>query len=184
MKKVLFITLMAMAIIGSYAQVHVDYDKQINFKKYKTFRFEPGKVIRNLGLKDTSTVFLNKYIGEAITRKLAEKGMSPAATHPDLVITYLAGAREKQDIQNYVSNPGYLYPYSRFYGFSGWWGPQWNNFWVRKYEEGTVIIDVYDVKTNELVWRSFAVSSINNFNEQKFVEKEIKKSFRHFPPLN
>lgn len=174
--------LMMVITIGANAQVHVDFDKHIDFTKYKTFRFEPGKMIRHLGVKDTSTVFLNKYIGESVTKILVSKGMNPSNAHPDLIITYLAGAREKQDIQNYMNTPGYLNPYSRFYGCGGWWGPQWNNFWVRKYEEGTVIIDIYDRKSGELIWRSFAVSPINNFNEQKFVEKEIRKSFKQFPP--
>ena len=176
------IALMMLVTIGAQAQIHVDFDKQIDFSKYKTFKFEPGKVIRRLGIRDTSTVFMNKYIGEAVTRTLTAKGMKTSNTHPDLVITYLAGAREKQDVQNYMS--GGFYPYSGFYGYGmgGWWGPRWNNFWVRNYEEGTMIIDMYDAKGAQLIWRAYAVASINNFNEKKFVEREIGKSFKKFPP--
>ena len=182
MKTKSFMALMVLTMIAAHAQVHVDFDKKIDFKKYKTFRFEPGKVIRKLGIRDTTNTFMNLYINEAVTKDLEAKGLRPANDHPDLVVTYLAGAREKQEAQNYMSNPGFMYPYSRFYGFGGWWGPQWNNFWVRNYEEGTVIIDIYDANAAELVWRAYAVSPINNFNEKKFLDKQIGKSFRHFPP--
>jgi len=86
-------------------------------------------------------------------------------------------------VQNYLSTLAF-YPYSGFYGYGmgGWWAPRWNNFWVRNYEEGTVFIDMYDANTAQLIWRAYAVSSINNFNEKKFVEKQIGKSFKHFPP--
>lgn len=173
-----------MAMLSLQAQVHVDYNRKIDFSKYKTFRFEPGKVIRRLGVRDTNTTFLDQYIDDAVTQDLVSKGLSPATTgHADLVITYLAGAREKQEVQNYMMNSGF-YPYSGFYGYGmgGWWGPGWNNFWVRRYEEGTVILDVYDARQAQLVWRAYAVSSINNFNEKKFVDREVHKSFKHFPP--
>jgi hypothetical protein len=174
--------MLVLTVIVVQAQVHVDFDKKTDFSKYKTFKFESGKVIRQLGVKDTNTTFLDQYISQAITDDLKSKGLTPSETNPDLIITYLAGAREKQQVQNYMSNPGFFYPYYRFYGLNGWWGPQWNNFWVTNYEEGTVIIDMIDAKTDQLVWRAYAVSSINNYNEQKFVSKEIGKSFKHFPP--
>lgn len=183
MKCKLFIAVLMLAAIAAEAQVHVDFDKGVDFKKYKTFKFEPGKVVRKLGVKDTSNTFMNQYIDEAVTKDLAAKGLRPSNSHPDVVITYLAGAREKQEVQNYMSTMGF-YPYSGFYGYGmgGWWGPRWNNFWVRNYEEGTVIIDMYDAHTDQLIWRSYAVSSINKFNEKKFVEKQVGKSFKHFPP--
>lgn len=183
MKSKLLMAALLFHVMGGLAQNHIDFDKKIDFKKYKTFRFEPGKIIRRLGLKDTSTTFLNRYVDEAVTQSLLAKGLSVSQHNPDLVITYLAGAREKQEVQNYMSNPGF-YAYAGFYGYGmgGWWGPRWNNFWVRNYEEGTVIIDIYDAHKAELIWRAYAISSINNFNEKKFVEKQIKKTFKHFPP--
>src|SRR5687768_5398185 len=134
MKYKLLIAALMLIAIAAQAQIHVDFDQKVDFKKYKTFKFEPGKVVRKLGVKDTDNTFMNQYIDEAITKDLAVKGLSPTNSHPDVIITYLAGAREKQEVQNYMSNLGY-YPYAGFYGYgiNGWWGPRWNNFWVRNY---------------------------------------------------
>jgi hypothetical protein len=182
MKNIFLTGLFILAVVSGQAQMHVDFDKKVDFTKYKTFKFEPGRVIRKLGVRDTSNTFINQYIDEAVTKDLVGKGLHLSNEHPDLVITYLAGAREKQQVQNYMSQG--FYPYAGFYGYGmgGWWGPQWNNFWVRKYEEGTMIIDMYDAGKAQLIWRAYAVSSISNFNEKKFVDKQIHKSFKHFPP--
>src|SRR4030095_1198678 len=128
MKCKLVIALLMLTVIASEAQVHVDFDKKVDFKKYRTFKFEPGKVIRKLGVKDTRNTLMNQYIDETVTKDLAAKGLRPSNSHPDVVITYLAGAREKQEVQNYMSTLGF-YPYSGFYGYGmgGWWGPRWNN---------------------------------------------------------
>jgi hypothetical protein len=116
MKSKILVMSWLLATITSQAQVHVDFDKNVDFRKYKTFRFEPGKVIRQLGVKDTSAVFVNKYIEEAITKSLVSKGLTPSNKNADLVITFLAGAREKTQVQNYMNNFGY-FPYSPFYGY-------------------------------------------------------------------
>ncbi len=175
--------LLLLVAITSHAQVNVDFDKNVDFGKFKTFRFEPGIMIHQLGVKDNNTQSANQYIKEAITKRLVAKGLTPSNHNPDLVVTFLAGARDKTQVENYVNSYSY-YPYTPFYGYgmNGWWGPRWNNFWVRKYEEGTVIFDVYDAHKPELIWRAYAVSSINNYNEKKFVNRQIEKSFKHFPP--
>jgi hypothetical protein len=182
MKNRILLMVLMLAGLTATAQVHVDFDKKVDFKNYKTFKFESGKVIRKLGVTDTDNTFMDANVKAAITQDLQSKGLTASDSNPDLIITYLAGAREKQEVQNYISNPGFFYPYYRFYSLGGWWGPQWNNFWVTHYEEGTIIIDVLDAKTDQLVWRAYAVSPINNYNEAKFVQKEVSKSFRHFPP--
>src|SRR5258708_2472159 len=182
MKSKLFIVALMLGAFGAQSQVHIDFDKKVDFTKYRTFKFEPGKVVRKLGLQDTTSTFMNQYIAEAITKKLTSNGLIRTGKTPDLVITYVAGAKEKQEMENSMSSPGFYSLQSRFYGRGGWWGPQWNTFWVNRYEQGTIIIDVYDAKRDQLIWRAYAVSPINNYNEQKFVNKEIAKSFKKFPP--
>lgn len=184
MRWIFLMTMMTCMAASSQAQIRVDYDQSVDFSKYKTFRFEPGTVIRKLGVRDTTNTFLNQYIREAVTKDLEGKGLTPTTGKADLVITYMLGAREKQQVQNY----GPYYPYYGgfggfgFMGWGGWWGPGWNTPYVRNYEEGTVVIDVYDAKEAQLIWRAYAVSSIDKFNEKKFVNKQIKKSFKKFPP--
>lgn len=59
MKYKIFAALLVFAVTTTQAQNHVDFDKKIDFKTFKSFRFEPGRVIRKLGVRDTSNTFLN-----------------------------------------------------------------------------------------------------------------------------
>jgi len=68
-----FIAALMLTVIALEAQVHVDFDKNVEFKKYKTFKFEPGKVIRKLGVRDTTNTFINEYIDESVTKDLQQK---------------------------------------------------------------------------------------------------------------
>ncbi|MCU0418080.1 MAG: DUF4136 domain-containing protein [Cyclobacteriaceae bacterium] len=182
MKTLLSTWALCVLALASLAQVHVDYDRNVNFKGYKTYRFEPGRIIRQLGLQDTVSSLINQHVEAALSTQLRQKGLSESGTNPDLIVTFIAGAREKREIHNYLTTPGFFYPYYRFYSLNTWWGPQWNNFWVDNYEEGTLIVDIIDSKTDHLIWRGYGVAPINRFNEEKFVERELGKLLKQFPP--
>lgn len=187
MRKIpLFIASLLAAATFATAQVNVDYDHKVDFSQYRTFQFEPGRIIRNLDLKDADSSLINANVQEAVTADLGKKGLSPATGNADLTVTFLAGAKKKQEIENAVTSPGFGpglgFPYGRYYATGGWWGTGWDDWWVNDYEQGTLLLDIYDTKTKELVWRAYAVSDINNYNERKFVDKEVDKALKHFPP--
>jgi hypothetical protein len=187
MKKIaLFVASLLAAATAATAQVNVDYDHKIDFSQYRTFRFEPGRIVRNLDLKDTDSSLINANVQQAVTAELSRKGLSPASAHADLTVTFLAGAKKKQEVENAMTDPGFGvgwgYPYGRYFAAGGWWGAGWNTWWVNDYEQGTLILDLYDTRTKQLVWRAYAVSDISNYNEGKFVEREVTKALKRFPP--
>ena len=49
---------------------------------------------------------------------------------------------------------------------------------------GTLIVDIYDVKAKELVWRGMAQDTLNEKNSQKnmqMVDKAVAKMFKKYP---
>src|SRR5207302_9077180 len=68
--------------------------------------------------------------------------------------------------------------------WSGWgrrWGRGWGGDWgmqsaptVTQYTEGTVIVDVFDAKTKDLLWRGLGVTAVSD-NEQQY-EQDLKKA--------
>jgi hypothetical protein len=49
---------------------------------------------------------------------------------------------------------------------------------------GTLIVDIYDVKAKELVWRGVAQSTLDEKNSQKnmkLVDKAVAKMFKKYP---
>jgi hypothetical protein len=49
---------------------------------------------------------------------------------------------------------------------------------------GTLIVDIYEVKAKELVWRGMAQDTLNEKNSQKnmqMVDKAVAKMFKKYP---
>ena len=49
---------------------------------------------------------------------------------------------------------------------------------------GTLVVDIYDVKAKELVWRGMAQDTLNEKNSQKnmqMVDKAVAKMFKNYP---
>jgi len=49
---------------------------------------------------------------------------------------------------------------------------------------GTLIVDIYDVKAKELVWRGMGQDTLNEKNSQKnmqMVDKAVAKMFKKYP---
>lgn len=184
MNHLLLTSCLLLGTLSATCQINVDYDRSVDFSKYRTFAFAPGTIMRKLGLKDSDGTLINRNVNVAVTEVLTKKGMAFAETGADLTITFMAGAKEKKEIESYPITPGvgYRYGFRRFYGAGGWWGPAWNNWWVNRYEQGTLILDIYDNKTKELVWRAYAVANIRNYDERKFVDRQVEKALKHFPP--
>jgi len=79
--------------------------------------------------------------------------------HADFMVAYYVGLKEGYDVR--VMDYGYPGFWGR--GRFGWrWG--WpNNFdvWKIPYTDSTLIIDLIDGQTNQLVWRGFNTDTIN-----------------------
>jgi hypothetical protein len=52
------------------------------------------------------------------------------------------------------------------------------------YKEGTLVIDMYDAKNRQLIWRSSAEDALSSKPEknEKNLEKGVAKMFKKFPP--
>lgn len=54
----------------------------------------------------------------------------------------------------------------------------------QSYKEGTLVIDMYDVKTKQLIWRGSAEGTLSDKAEknEKKLENAVAKMFKYFPP--
>ena len=59
---------------------------------------------------------------------------------------------------------------------------------VTQYEEGTILVDVVDTKTNTLVWRGSGKKAIdenaNSAKREANINKAIQKILAEFPPVS
>jgi hypothetical protein len=52
------------------------------------------------------------------------------------------------------------------------------------YKEGTLVVDMYDSKSKQLLWRGSSEDTVSNHAEknEKNLDKGVAKMFKKFPP--
>ncbi len=160
-----------------------DYDKNVDFARYRTFAFLGGHIWIN-GIADDSNTLVKDRIRNSVITELTEKGMQQTTTNPDIYVAYLAGAHTRTEIES--SGPLATGPYNAgfgpYFGAGGWWGPMYVDWWARTYNEGTLIIDLVDAQSKKLVWRAYAQTEVNKPVSDQKMEQVVDKAMRPYPP--
>ena len=148
------------------AGVNVDYDKTIDFTRYKTFGWLDGT--------PASNPFAEERIRQAVEAQLAAKGLTKAAGPADIYVASHAttGNQTHITVDNYRTGP------------YRWGGGVTTGGDVMNVPLGTLTIDLVDGKSKDLVWRAMATEILSNKPEtnQKKIDKVTKKIFKKYPP--
>lgn len=111
---------------------------------------------------------------EHLTSAFTARGYSVNEANPDFTVAYYASRRGKLDVTAWD------------YGYPGRWGG-WRGaaqvVQVAPYVEGTVIVDVVNPKTHELVWRGRGVSDISDDPETygQNLNRTVRDIIARFP---
>jgi hypothetical protein len=177
MRTLVFTAAFGLAGGAAFAQdVKVDFDKAANFDALKTFAAKIGTSWNNpIGEK--------RILGE-VEEALVAKGWTKADAAQADALVVLHGATEKQKSLNtfYSGMGGY-----GGYGWRGWGGGMGTGTattTTTEYLVGTLVVDIFDAKSKQLVFRGIASDEISDKPEknQKKVEKATQKMFKDFPP--
>ena len=168
----------AVATIGcsSYTVNH-DWDRDADFAAYATYGWMPAATGTSGDARAAveRNSLLDKRIRSAVNSALNAKGMRQQDDDPDLVVVYHTGVEDKITVTDW----GYRYSYD-YYGWGG------RDIDVQNYQEGTLIIDLIDTKTMELVWRGSVTGTIDQTAKPEKREKRLKeaigKVMASYPP--
>ena len=166
----------ALGLAGTIAfaqDVKVDFDKAADFSKVKTFAIRIGTGWNNpIG---------EKRVLAEIQQGLTEKGWTVADEAAADALVVLHGATEKQKSLNTFYTGGY-----GGYGWRGGWGGGMSSSTttVDEYTVGTLVVDVFDAKTKQLMYRGIAQDELSDKPEKnaKKLAKASDKLFKDFPP--
>jgi hypothetical protein len=117
----------------------------------------------------------NRLLQMNVTDAFIGRGYQLDSASPDFKVAYYASARERLDVTLW----NYGYP-----GRWGGWYPEPGYATAVPYAEGTVIVDVVDAKTNELLWRGR--SQVRSSDDPAEFEKDLRgavQSIVHRFPL-
>jgi hypothetical protein len=163
-------------------QVNTDFDRDADFSKYKTFTYTVCMRIEN--------PLVDKRIVTALENTLALKGLTKAERDPDVNVTYHSSTTKDIAIDTntwgYGYGSGWRWGHGGYgYGGSGYGGgPLSTTTTTRTYTRGTLVIDIWDARTKQLVWRGTAVDTVSDDPEKndKKVHKALEKLFKKYPP--
>lgn len=150
-------------------QIKSDYAETANFNMYKTYKLR----IDDLKLNDIDR---DRVLNE-LSKQLQLKGLK-VSDNPDLVVNVKANHKQIQDIQTSA-------PY-RFYGWGGpfGWGIGTQRVWTDNYNEGALIIDLIDARTQQLVWQGVGsgISVDSPKAKAKQIPEIIEDIMAKYPP--
>jgi hypothetical protein len=158
--------------------VTTDVAPDAAFSNLRTFRImTPPTRADGRTLPANDPMLVNSITNQALQSSIAEgfraRGYRPDDSAPDFTIAYYATARERLDVTLW----NYGYP-GRWGGWRG--GPE---YVATPYTQGTVIIDIVNPKSKELLWRGRgqAATSDDPVEFQKSVRETVQAIIRKFP---
>ena len=151
-----------------------NYSDDTNFSNYKSYAWLYDNIIIDIGdglaILDLPAPGVNEYVDE----KMQDKGYHQDRSEPDFLLIVHFGIKEMVDIQDTTPQTKDNYVAGRI------------KVNVEMYTEGTIVIDIIDTKSLDLVWRGTATKeSDEKINEMKIesnIESAIDKLLAKFPP--
>jgi Domain of unknown function (DUF4136) len=162
---------------GAQAQkIKVEYDKSVDFTKYKTYGIDP--------VDNASRPMLQLAIQGAIEHDLNRLGLTKVASNPDLFVQ-MYGAIDN-DFTTHYQDPiygGYIPPYNSRVTL-------WHNipgtYTTVVIPKGTLMVDLIDANKKQLVWRGVANQKLSDQRDEVLdqVNAAVKKMFLRYPAGN
>jgi len=153
--------------------VQHDYDQQVNFAELKTYGWLP--VPEQAGI-DSVVV---QRVKNSVNAQLKAKGLAMTSHNPDFLIATHIGKKDK------VQTTDWGYTYKTTDGYKG--GQEATGIVSKyEYEEGSLILDFVDAKSNNMIWRGSAKAEVQNVKtakkSEKVINKAVKAILKKFPP--
>jgi hypothetical protein len=163
-----FLLIFLLVSVTAWAQhIEVEYQKDRDFSKYRTFSFGESEVITP---KDEQTIESSKvhgWVKEAITRELEANGLKRMDSLGDLVVSYIIGSAERSEIESVGplgGTPGMVaQPRSS----------------LRDFTTESFIIDLKD-KSKNLVWRINAETVLTSSAVQSGIDEVVARGFKKY----
>jgi len=157
---------LAVTAVAAWAGVTTDYDRRVDFAHYKTYSW--GKIQTVDGLWD-------ERVKDAVGGQLAAKGWTEVPSGGDVVVAARGAIQNQEELNTFYD------------GFGGWrrgGGLGISTTTVDTYKVGTLVVELFDGYSKNLIWRGSASDTLSNNSDKniKSFDKNVQKMFEHFPP--
>lgn len=179
---VVALVLAAFPLAASAVSVSTDSDPSVNLASYKTYYW--------VQKPNSGAPLIDQRIVADVDAQLQAKGFTQAADGDgdgDVAVSANVSTSEKQSLNTFYNGPA-----MGGWGWRGGWGGMgWGNSigmantttTVSTYQTGTLVVDMFDTKTKEAIWRGTATGAVpsSSAKQNKVVDSSIVKMFAKFP---
>jgi hypothetical protein len=117
-------------------------------------------------------------IKEAVNAQLGSKGWIQVDSGGNVVIVAIKTTQTERTLQTFYDGMGGGWRWRGFGGFGE------STTTEQDYKEETLVVDMYDASTKQLIWRGSAEEMLSDKAEknEKNLDKGVAKMFKSFPP--
>ena len=172
----LALILCGMVVLAAVAQaqkIKVEYDKSVDFSKFKTYAIDP--------VDNAAKPMLRLAIQAAVQDDLTKRGLTKVDANPDLYVQ-MYGAVDSDAIANY-HDPIYgsgIPPLN--YGITLWHNIPGTVTTVVVHK-GELVVDLIDARQKQLIWRGIAKQNLSTQRDKLLdqVNTTVEKMFKQYP---
>jgi hypothetical protein len=150
-------------------RIQTDYDHSANISQFHTYSW--GRV-------HTTNPLFEERIRQEVDRDLQAKGWQLEPNGGQVIVTAVGARQNKQEYQTFYDGfgPGW--------GWRGWRGMGETETTVENVPVGSLIIDIYDGSSHNLLWRGNSEDTLSKDTEKNIdkVNKAVDKMLEKFPP--
>jgi len=159
------LVLLLAAVPATTQEVKLDYSHEVDFSRYKTFAWSPGQ--------DPAKNPANHIrITRSVERGFVGKGLTKSTDGvPDFYLMYHARVDDSVKV---TSKSGGSY-----------WEPSnlRTTVDIGKVKQGTLIVEVYDGQTKDVIWRGIASGlAVRPDRVEEDIDAAVKKLLESYPP--
>jgi Domain of unknown function (DUF4136) len=148
-------------------KIETDYDHSVHFTQYHTYSW---------GHVHATDPLFEPRIRDAVDRDLQAKGWQQVPSGGDVTVTAVLVKKDKAEYTTFYDGLG-----------GGWrwrgWGSSMATTTVENIPVGTLVVDIYDSNSQQLVWRGLAHEQLSDKPEKdtQKLQKAVDKMFDKFP---
>ena len=178
-----FIVLFVLVLLAGCSgySVKYDFDPSANFRGYRSYDWYASSR-KAQGRKGDENPLTDRRVRASVEQQLQGKGFRlETKAEPDFLIAYYPIYRTRR-VRTHTS-----------VGVGGWrrpWGygvgTRFGTSETHAYKEGTIVLEIIDSKSNQLVWQARAEGALTAHDDPQEAQEQIAQAVRdlldRFPP--
>jgi hypothetical protein len=156
---------------AAWASVSVDYDLRVDFYRYKTYSWKYVQTVDRIW---------DQRVKEAIEAQLEAAGWTQVPSGGDVLVSAIVVTRPEQRLTGTFNG----FPSDPWGGFSGYGGGFGTVISGRRFDVGTLVVDMFDGTSSLLVLRAVATETISSKPQKNFekLDSGLREMFKNFRP--